>query len=182
VETVPSAVPYLKADPERIAHWRERIGAGGFRVGICWQGNPSVAVDVRRSMPLAEFAPLASVPGVRLISLQKKDGLDQLEHARIRVETLGDAFDSGPDSFVDTMAAMACVDLVVSPDTSTAHVAGALARPVWVALRHVPDWRWMLGRDDSPWYPTMRLFRQETPGDWRGVFERLRRKLVEASG
>lgn len=182
LETVPSMVPYLKADPERIACWRERIGAGGFRIGICWQGNPSAAVDARRSMPLAAFAPLASVPGVRLISFQKKDGLDQLERAQMRVETLGEAFDSGPDSFVDTMAAMECVDLVISPDTSIAHVAGALARPVWVALRHVPDWRWMLGREDSPWYPTMRLFRQEMTGDWGGVFEHMRRELVRASG
>lgn len=182
LETIPSAVPYLKADPEKVAYWRERIGAGGFRIGICWQGNPSAAVDVRRSMPLAEFAPLASVPGVRLISLQKKDGLDQLERAQMRVETLGEAFDAGADSFVDTMAAMECVDLVISPDTSIAHVAGALARPAWVALRHVPDWRWLLDREDSPWYPTMRLFRQETRGDWAGVFGRMRRELVRASG
>ena len=181
-ETIPSAVPYLKADPEKVAHWRARIGGGGFRIGICWQGNPSAAVDVRRSMPLAEFAPLASVPGVRLISFQKKDGLDQLEHTAVCVETLGETFDSGPDSFADTVAAMECVDLVVSPDTSIAHIAGALARPVWVALKHVPDWRWMLDRDDSPWYPTMRLFRQETPGEWSDVFARMRRELVRASG
>ena len=182
LETIPSAVPYLKADPEKIAHWRARIGSGGFRVGICWQGNPSAAVDVRRSMPLVNFAALASVRRARLISLQKKDGLDQLDDAQMRVETLGETFDSGPDSFVDTMAAMECVDLVISPDTSIAHIAGALARPVWVALKHVPDWRWMLGRDDSPWYPTMRLFRQDKPGDWRGTFERMRRELVRASG
>jgi tetratricopeptide (TPR) repeat protein len=183
-ETIPSSVPYLKVDPEKVDHWRERIGTGGFRIGICWQGNPSVAIDVRRSMPLAQFAALASIPGVRLISLQKKDGLDQLERldADMRVETLGEGFDSGADSFVDTMAAMECVDLVISPDTSIAHVAGALARPVWVALRHVPDWRWMLDRGDSPWYPTMRLFRQDMPGDWSGVFERMRRALITASG
>ena len=182
LETIPSAVPYLRADPERVAHWRRRIGPDGFRIGICWQGNPSASVDMRRSMKLAEFAVLESVPGVRLISLQKKDGLDQLEDARMRLETLGEAFDSGPDSFVDAMAAMECVDLVISPDTSIAHVAGALARPVWVALKHVPDWRWMLDREDSPWYPTMRLFRQDEPGDWRGVFARMRRELVRASG
>jgi len=183
-ETVPSAVPYLKADAEKIVHWRQRIGRDGFKIGICWQGNPSASVDVRRSMPLAEFATLASVSGIRLISLQKKDGLEQIERlgAGIRLETLGENFDSGADSFVDTMAVMECVDLVISPDTSIAHVAGALARPVWVALKHVPDWRWMLGRDDSPWYPTMRLFRQDKPGDWSGVFERMRRELVRASG
>ncbi len=184
LETIPSAVPYLKADAEKITHWRRRIGADGFKVGICWQGNPSASVDVRRSMPLAQFAALASVPGTRLISLQKKDGLEQLERldAAMKLETLGENFDSGQDSFIDTMAVMECVDLVVSPDTSIAHVAGALARPVWVALKHVPDWRWMLGRDDSPWYPTMRLFRQDKPGDWSGVFERMRRELVRASG
>ncbi len=130
LETVPSAVPYLKADTEKIAHWRQRIGPKGFKIGICWQGNPSASVDVRRSMPLAEFAILASVPGTRLISLQKNDGLEQIERlgAEIKLETLGENFDSGPDSFIDTMAVMECVDLVISPDTSIAHVAGALAR------------------------------------------------------
>jgi tetratricopeptide (TPR) repeat protein len=179
VETIPAEVPYLKAGPERVAHWREKIGTHGLRVGICWQGNPSFSVDVKRSMPLACFAPLVSVPGVRLISLQHKDGLDQLAHVS-GVEAWDD-FDTGPDAFADTMAAMECVDLVIAPDTSVAHVAGALARPVWVALRYAADWRWLLDRDDSPWYPTMRLFRQDTPGDWACVFARMRDELVKAS-
>jgi tetratricopeptide (TPR) repeat protein len=175
LETIPADVPYLKADPARVARWRERIGGHGLRVGICWQGNPSIEVDAKRSMPLACFAPLARVPGVRLISLQHKDGLGQLDGVDW-VERWDD-FDTGADAFADAMAMMECVDLVIAPDTSVIHVAGALARPVWVPLRYVPDWRWMLDRDDTPWYPTMRLFRQEVPGEWIGVFERMRGAL-----
>ena len=103
----------------------------------------------------------------------------------MNVETLGDDFDDGPDAFIDTAAVMMSLDLVVTSDTSIAHLAGALGRPVWVALKFMPDWRWMLGRDDSPWYPTMRLFRQRSPGDWEGVFAamvRALRKQVAAAG
>lgn len=169
IDTIPAQVPYLKAEPGRVARWRERVGAPGFKIGIAWQGNPNVSVDQGRSIPLASFLPLAEVPGVRLISLQKNEGSEQ---RRPPVESLGEDFDTGP-SFLDTAALMECLDLVISSDTSVAHVAGALARPVWVALKHVPDWRWMLARQDSPWYPTMRLFRQQSPGDWSGVFARI---------
>ena len=92
------------------------------------------------------------------------------------METLGD-FDSGPDGFIDTAAVMENLDLIVTSDTSIAHLAGALARPTWVALKHVPDWRWLLDRDDTPWYPTMRLFRQETDGDWTAVFAKMEQEL-----
>ena len=173
------APPYLTAETDRVAHWRERIGSHGRRIGITWQGNPTAAAERGRSIPLKEFLPLARVPGVRLISLQKHHGLDQLAQAGdLRIETLGDDFDSGPDAFVDTAAVMQSLDLVISSDTSIAHLAGALARPVWVALQHVPDWRWMLDRSDSPWYPTMRLFRQPTRGDWHGVFAAMARELA----
>jgi hypothetical protein len=177
-ETIPVSGPYLKPDSQRVALWRERIGTHDFKVGICWQGNPDVAIDIGRSIPLASFAPLASVPGVRLISLQKNAGVEQLERAAFAVETLGADFDSGRDAFVDTMAVMESLDLVITPDTAIAHVAGALGRPVWVALKHVPDWRWLLRREDSPWYPGMRLFRQSTAGDWAGVFAELREDLA----
>ncbi len=124
-------------------------------------------------MPLVALAPLAEVAGVRLISLQKGAGAEQLSDLApsMRVETLGADFDAGPDAFVDTAAAMTSLDLVVTCDTSIAHLAGALALPVWVALKSDAEWRWLTGRADSPWYPTMRLFRQSRRGAWRDVFD-----------
>ena len=169
--------PYLTAEPDRVARWRARIGSHGRRIGIAWQGNPTAATERGRSIPLQFFLPLAQVPGVRLISLQKHHGLEQLA-ADLPIETLGDDFDSGPDAFIDTAAAMQCLDLVITSDTSIAHLAGALARPVWVALKHVPDWRWMLDRPDSPWYPTMRLFRQQARDEWSGVFDAMAQELA----
>jgi tetratricopeptide (TPR) repeat protein len=172
--------PYLTAEPDRVESWRSRIGTEGMRIGIAWQGNPTSAAEWGRSIPLKEFLPLAQVPGVRLISLQKHHGLDQLAAApsELRIETLGDAFDAGPDAFVDTAAVMQCLDLVITSDTSVAHLAGALGRPVWVGLRHVPDWRWLLEGEDCLWYPTMRLFRQTTPRNWAGVFAQMAERLI----
>ena len=162
--------PYLSAESDRIQQWRRRIGAEGFKIGICWQGGPG---NTARSFPLAALAEIAACPGVRLISLQKGGGEEQLRTSSIRVETLGEAFDSGPHAFLDSAAVMQAVDLIISCDTSLAHLAGALARPVWVALKFAPDWRYLLARDNTPWYPTMRLFRQDRPGDWQGVFTRM---------
>ena len=123
---------------------------------------------------------MARIPGIRLISLQKHHGLDQLATApaELRVETLGDEFDSGPDAFVDTAAIMQCLDLVITSDTAIPHLAGALGRPVWVGLQHVPDWRFLLTGETSAWYPTMRLFRQERRGDWSGVFAQMAERLA----
>jgi Flp pilus assembly protein TadD len=165
----PVQPPYLFAEPERVAAWGARLGrTGGLRVGINWQGFPGRFEDKGRSFPLALFQALAG-PGIRLISLQKGAGEEQIGGVGFPVETL-DGLDDGPDAFVDTAAVMANLDLVITSDTSVAHLAGALGRPVWVALRLVPDWRWMLDRADSPWYPTMRLFRQTVDGDWAPVF------------
>jgi len=163
-------VPYLTAEPTLIAQWRDRIGTHGFKVGLCWQGNPKGKIDQGRSIPLAKYALLANVPNVRLISLQRTHGLDQLQRlpAGMTVETLGE-FDTGDDAFIDTAAIMNAVDLIVTSDTAIPHLAGALGRPTWVALKHIPDWRWMLERSDSPWYPSLRLFRQPAPGDWDNV-------------
>lgn len=177
LDTIPAEIPYLAAEPERVAPWRERLPRDGFRVGIAWQGNPSAKADRGRSPPLAAFAPLAAIPGVRLVSLQKNDGLDQLA-AVPTVMALGPGFDAGPDAFIDTAAVMTGLDLIITPDTSIAHLAGALGRPTWVVLKAVPDWRWLMGREDSPWYPTTRLFRQTAPGDWGGVFERVAEALA----
>jgi tetratricopeptide (TPR) repeat protein len=167
--------PYLAADPARVAAWQSRIGTHGRRIGIAWQGNPASAAERGRSVPVREFLPLARVPEVRLISLQKHHGTDQLAALPdgLRIETLGEDFDAGPEAFLDAAAVMQCVDLVVTSDTSVAHLAGALGRPVWVALQHVPDWRWLLEGETCLWYPTMRLFRQPKRGDWASVFARI---------
>jgi len=179
-DTVPAQVPYLRADERRGDIWRARLGESGFKVGIAWQGNPIGSIDNGRSIPLKEFAPLAAVEHVRLISLQKNFGTEQLDvrPAGMIVETPGFAFDDGADAFIDTAAMMMNLDLVVTSDTSIAHLAGALGRPVWIALKTVPDWRWLLGRGDCPWYPTARLFRQERIGDWSGVMAQMAAALT----
>jgi hypothetical protein len=184
LKTCPVEIPCLRAEPDRVEKWWARLGSHGFRIGICWQGNPKGVVAVGRSFPLRCFGPIAAIPDVRLISLQKYEGTDQLADLPVgmRVETLGEEFDSGPDAFVDSAAVMECLDLVITSDTAIAHLAGALGRPVWVALKRVPDWRWLLDRSDTPWYPTMTLFRQQQRGDWAGVFEAMRGQLIERIG
>jgi tetratricopeptide (TPR) repeat protein len=179
VADIPRAVPYLHADQARADAWRARIGTDGFRAGISWQGNPAGDVDRGRSFPLRRYEALAGLAGLRLISLQKGFGSEQLADLPpgLAVETLGADFDAGADAFVDTAAAMQALDLVITSDTAIAHVAGALGRPVWVALQHAADWRWLEDRTDSPWYPSMRLFRQPVPGDWDGVFAAIRAAL-----
>ena len=156
-----------------MAAWRERLDTTpGVRVGVAWQGNPKFKQDRRRSMPLRFLEPLGTTPGFRLIALQKEHGRGQigaLDDAPW-IEDLGHELDNGPDAFIDTAAVMMNLDLVVSINTSIAHLAGALARPVWVALDFVPNWRWMMERTDSPWYPTARMFRQPVPGEWSAVF------------
>jgi len=183
LETIPAAVPYLVAEPALRDMWARRIGAEGFKIGVVWQGNADPEADRARSMPLAALAPLAEIAGVRLISLQKGAGEEQLSKlpSSMKVETLGADFDAGADAFVDTAAAMTCLDLVVTCDTSIAHLAGALALPVWVALKSDAEWRWLTRRADSPWYPTMRLFRQSRRGVWRDVFESMARELAKLS-
>lgn len=177
--TIPAPVPYLQAEPERVAAWRRHLGEQGFRIGVSWQGKTKGINDPYRSFPLAALAPLAALPGVRLISLQKGEGSEQLAMlpAGMTVERLGDAFDAGFDAFIDSAAVMEACDLIVTCDTSIAHLAGALGRPTWTALRNVPDWRWLLERQDSPWYPTMTLYRQPRFEDWDSVFAAMARDL-----
>ena len=181
LDTVPRSPRYLAAEPERVARWQQRLGTHGFRIGICWQGNPRNAGEVGRSPPVAMFARLSALPGVRLISLQKHHGIEQLAAlpAGLSVEELGQEFDAGPDAFLDAAAAMESLDLIISSDTAIAHLAGALGRPTWLVLKHVPDWRWLMQREDSPWYPAHRLFRQSRRGDWQGVFDRVQRALSD---
>jgi len=184
LETVPDAVPYLTADRQRVEHWqRELPGDDKLKVGIGWQGNRDYPGDYYRSMPLAHFAPLADCPNVKLYSLQKGFGSEQLAawSERMSIADLGSKLDEGTGAFVDTAAVMMNLDLVITSDTAIAHLAGALGVPVWVALTWVPDWRFLLDRESMPWYPTMRLFRQKQFGEWTGVFARIADQLRSLS-
>jgi hypothetical protein len=152
LDTVPADVPYLAAEPARVERWGERLrDVQGLRVGVVWQGNPRFAWDHFRSFPLAQLAPLAEVKGVRLVSLQKGPGAEQLPALRGRFEVLdlGEELDAD-GAFLDTAAVLGHLDLVVSADTAAAHLAGALGVPVWLAVSAVADWRWLVGREDTP--------------------------------
>ncbi len=174
VETIPDPGPYLVADTEKIQQWRTRIGTHGFKIGIAWRGNER-GIMRGRSYPPASLAKLAKLPGVRMISLQKDASESELQP--IGAESLGEAFDSGPDAFVDTAAVLQGLDLVVTADTAIAHIAGALGRPTWIALKHLPDWRWLLNRSDTPWYQSVTLFRQPVEGDWPAVFTQMEQAI-----
>jgi len=178
--TIPADVPYVFADPQLVEIWQERLAEWeGFKVGIVWQGNPKCPGDRFRSIPLTEFTPLAATPGVLLVNLQKGSGHEQLAGfgETWGVIDFGQSVDATSGAFMDTAAIMKNLDLVITSDTAAAHLAGALGVPVWLALPFVPDWRWMLDRDDSPWYPTMQLFRQSQSGDWSSVFEQMSAQL-----
>jgi tetratricopeptide (TPR) repeat protein len=199
VDDLLSEVPYLHPDSALVDQWKTEMSEvcnSHYLIGIAWQGNPIFRVDRQRSVPLEQFSRLAEIPGVRLISLQKGPGTEQLPrkcgvqsaecdvqenpgsalrtlYSALRTPVLDEA--SGP--FMDTAALMKSLDLVISSDTAVPHLAGALGVPVWVALPLVPDWRWLLDREDCPWYPSMRLFRQTKFEQWNDVFERMAEEL-----
>lgn len=180
-ETVPAAVPYLRAHPTAADRWRRRLAvAPGLAVGLCWQGNPAHVFDHARSLALDHLSPLWSVPGVRVYGLQMGAAGDQARHLppSAPFEDLTAEFADGADLFSEDAAVMEALDLVVTVDTAVAHLAGALGRSVWILLPAVPDWRWLLDRDDSPWYPTARLFRQDRYGHWEGAVDRLAAALA----
>ncbi|MEN0068444.1 MAG: tetratricopeptide repeat protein [Myxococcota bacterium] len=167
VTNIGRARPYLQADPARIQRWRTRLGpARGPRIGIAWQGNPKHPEDRHRSFPLAALAPLARIPDVTLISLQRNTDV----HAPFAVRALDATLDEDA-AFVDTAAVMANLDLVVACDSAVAHVAGAVGCPCFLALAYAPDWRWQPGEPTTPWYSNTRPFVQSQPGVWRDVFE-----------
>jgi tetratricopeptide (TPR) repeat protein len=179
LESIPNKIPYIQSNISNQNKWQERIGGAGFKVAICWQGSTKGKVDVGRSFPASLFEGLAQIDGVRLISLQKNEGVEQLKSLPVgmSVETLPDDFDSGENAFLDSAAVMRCVDLVITSDTALTHLAGALGVKTWLPLKYVPDWRWMLDRSDSPWYPNHRLFRQKTSDDWISVFKEMETEL-----
>ena len=174
--TIPAEVPYLRAPKKRITHWKKELGKEKrFKIGIAWQGSRDNKADRARSFPVEKFAGIAGLDNVCLYSLQKGAGQEQLEKVAWPMIDLGDRL----GDFSETAAIVSNLDLVITCDSAPAHLAGALGAKVWVALAAVPDWRWMLEREDSPWYPTMRLFRQTRLGDWDDVFQRMRQALIE---
>jgi hypothetical protein len=194
LDTIPAAIPYLRANTEKVAHWRERLareqstsGETGpsrcdtLKIGLVWAGEarphrPHVnRINRRRSMSLSQFAPLAQVPGVAFISLQKGKSAEQAQTLPPGMRLLD--WTAELNDFADTAALIEALDLVISVDTSVAHLAGALGKPVWLLNRFDTCWRWLLDRSDSPWYPTMRLFRQPQPGAWAPVIAEVREQL-----
>ncbi|MDP9175065.1 MAG: tetratricopeptide repeat protein [Planctomycetota bacterium] len=179
LETIPADVPYLFADATKAAQWRARLGDGTEpKIGIAWAGRPTHLNDKHRSLSVAMLAGLLETPGVRFISLQKGDASTQAKSNPSLLDLTDDI-----SNFADTAALIENLDLVISVDTSVAHLAGAMGKPTWVLLPFTADWRWMRDREDSPWYPTMRLFRQPRLGDWQPTLTRLQqalRKLVES--
>ena len=182
LETIPTIIPYLATDPDRVAYWRARLDdLPGLKIGVVWAGSPrpdqpdADAIDKRRSITLSHYADLAAIQGVCLISLQKGAPAEQARTPPVGM-VLHD-WVSELDDFADTADLIAALDLVITVDTSVAHLAGGLGKPVWILNRFDQCWRWLEGRDDSPWYPTARLFRQTAPGDWNGVIAAVRRAL-----
>jgi Flp pilus assembly protein TadD len=174
--SIPGGVPYLHVPAERIEAWSRRLPpAQGLRVGLCWSGNPNHQSDRERSISLERLTPLLSAPGVQFVGVQKDlRESDRAVLSHFPLLGLGQQF----EDFADTAAVLSLCDLVISVDTSVAHLAGALGRPLWLLIQYMPDFRWLMEREDSPWYPTARLFRQHSRGDWDSVIARLGGELA----
>jgi tetratricopeptide (TPR) repeat protein len=182
LDTIPTGIPYLHADPARTAAWRQALGnTPSLKVGVVWAGNIRHKGDGRRSLAAEAVLPRLITPGVQLFSLQKEP---RPADVPVLKELGADIVDLAPvlGNFADTAAAVAALDLVISVDTSVAHLAGALGRPVWVLLPYALDWRWLRDREDSPWYPSLRLFRQRRPQQWDEVLTRVAAELARVAG
>lgn len=177
LETIPHYVPYLSVSPEKIAQWQPRFDHQKLNIGIVWSGNPQFIDNHNRSCQLADFLPLAQISEIQLYSLQKGDAaqLQLTEFTELSIISLNQEL----QNFADTAAVLRCLDLLISVDTSVPHLAGALGTSVWLLLKYVPDCRWLLDRNDSPWYPTMRLFRQTSPKNWQPVFQQVAEALQQ---
>jgi hypothetical protein len=178
LDTIPGKEPYLRSSDAKRMIWSERLPRRKpLQVGLVWSGNPELKNDRNRSIPLERMVPLLAMPNVQFVSLQRDVRPGDAE-VLMRSDQLTDISTDLQD-FEDTAAVVSLLDLVISVDTSVAHLAGALGKPVWLLLPFGPDPRWMLDREDSPWYPTARLFRQDRPGEWGGVIERVRVALLQ---
>jgi hypothetical protein len=187
LDTIPDDVPYLPSDPARVAVWRDRLGGyHGFKVGIVWRSGPAHDGYRKRSMTAAQFTEFLKIPGLAVVSLQKDGTAGEIETLgnTMGSNTTGSFFDASPflEDFSDTAALIANLDLVITVDTAVCHLAGALAAPVWTLIPFAHDWRWLLQREDSPWYPTMRLFAQPKIGDWQSAIEEVRDELSLLTG
>jgi len=173
--------PYLRVEPEVQSEWQARVGREGFRIGIVWQGNAQGAIDYGRSIPLDELARIAEIDGVRLIALQKGTGIEQIAALpQPEIIEVFDAFDAGEDAFIDTAALASCLDLIVTTDTSVAHVVGALGLPAVLLLKYDPDWRWTIPPlNKTVWYQNTVPLRQDKAGDWAGVVDKLMLLITE---
>jgi len=177
LQTIPAQVPYLRPDEALATLWQDRLShePPALKVGLNWAGSPLPRHNRHRSMPLATLAPLADVTGVRFYSLQKGNASHEANSPPAGMQLVNWSDDL--HDFADTAALISALDLAITIDTSVAHLAGALGQPAWVMLVRAPDWRWMLSRDDSPWYPKMRLFRQSQDRDWNNVVDQIAREL-----
>lgn len=185
-KSIPAPIPYLKANPERVAYWSTYLAKDpNIKIGICWEASvhndSSRPPAARRGMPLKALYPLANIPGVSLYSLQQYDGVEQLADVpkNITINTFDENFDKTYGAFVDTAAVMHHLDLIISVDTAIPHLAGALGKPVWLMLPFATDWRWIAGRKDSPWYPSMRIFQQPKAFDWHSVTQEVVREVKD---
>ncbi|MEJ2039573.1 MAG: tetratricopeptide repeat protein [Desulfosarcinaceae bacterium] len=178
--TIPANVPYLNPDPVKCRRWAGRLPQGGLRIGLVWAGRPQHTNDHNRSCPLSLMLPLATIPGTRFISLQKGSASCQIQASTLvgQIEDLGGQL----HDFSDTAAVVANLDLLITVDTAVAHLAGAMGKPVWVLIPFIADWRWAACGQNSPWYPSMRLFRQPRPKDWPSVMEEIRKNLLHFPG
>ncbi len=184
-ETLARTVPYLFPDPELVSYWGKQFEHDhNFKIGICWQADlhndQSRLPIAHRGIPLTHFFALKDIPGITFYSLQKYEGLDQIAQkpADFNLVTL-ENFDEVHGPFMDTAAIMEQMDLIISVDTAVAHLAGALGRPTWLLLPYNADWRWLFGRSDSPWYPTMRIFKQTEPFNWHLVMDSVKTTLEQ---
>ena len=179
LNSIPANVPYLRANAALVRQFSQNFltqpGNDNLRVGLVWSGSPRHTRDPQRSISLAQLRALTGIPRTTFHSLQKGPAAKQLLDMPMEMNLI----DLAPhlNDFADTAAALANLDLLITADTAVAHLAGALGKPVWIMLTHNPDWRWLLARADSPWYPTARLFRQPTAGDWSPVIDRIHTEL-----
>ena len=182
LKNIPSRVPYISLDSVLVQKWKDRVqhDDSKLRIGLVWSGSPKYKNDRNRSCSLADFAPFSKFADITFYSLQKGKASEQAKNPPEGMKLIDCSEDL--NDFTDTAALIENLDLVISVDTAVAHLAGAIGNPVWTLLPFAPDWRWMLNREDSPWYPTMRLFRQPSPRDWESVIDSILRELYKFKG